>query len=36
MRERWAAWEKTVPTLPDEATVSIPYTRADMAMPSSV
>jgi arylsulfatase A-like enzyme len=36
MRERWTAWEKTVPTLPEEATVSIPYTKADMAMPSSV
>jgi len=36
MRERWAAWEKTVPTLPDDATFSIPYTKADMAMPSSV
>jgi len=36
MRERWMAWEKTVPTLPEDATYSIPYTKADMAMPSSV
>jgi len=36
MRERWMAWEKTVPTLPEDATFSIPYSKADMAMPSSV
>jgi len=36
LRERWAAWEKTVPTLPAEATFSIPYGKADMAMPASV
>jgi len=34
MRERYAAWEKTVPALPADATFSIPYTRADLAHPS--
>ena len=34
MRARYAAWEATVPPLPAEATVSIPYTKADLAQPS--
>jgi arylsulfatase A-like enzyme len=34
MRARYAAWEATVPTLPADATTSIPYTRADLAHPS--
>ena len=35
MRERYAAWETTVPALPADATSVIPYTRADLAHPSS-
>jgi hypothetical protein len=31
MRERYAAWEATIPPLPPEATFSIPFTRADLA-----
>jgi arylsulfatase A-like enzyme len=34
MRARYAAWEATVPPLPSDATVSIPYTKADLAQPS--
>ena len=34
MRERYAAWEATMPPLPPDATVSIPYTKADLAQPS--
>ncbi|HUG38725.1 MAG TPA: sulfatase-like hydrolase/transferase, partial [Candidatus Limnocylindrales bacterium] len=34
MRERYAAWEATVPALPPDATFSIPYTKADLARPS--
>jgi arylsulfatase A-like enzyme len=34
MRERYAAWETTVPVLPPDATFSIPYTKADIAHPS--
>jgi arylsulfatase A-like enzyme len=34
MRERYAAWEATVPALPADATFSIPYTKADLARPS--
>jgi arylsulfatase A-like enzyme len=34
MRERYAAWEATIPPLPPEATFSIPFTRADLALPS--
>ena len=34
MRARYAAWEATMPPLPPDATVSIPYTRADLAQPS--
>ena len=35
MRDAWARWEKTIPTLPSDATFSIPYTRAELAHPSS-
>jgi arylsulfatase A-like enzyme len=35
MRDAYARWEKTIPTLPGDATFSIPYTRADLAHPSS-
>jgi arylsulfatase A-like enzyme len=35
MRERYAGWEKTIPALPADATFAIPYTRADLAHPSS-
>ena len=35
MRERYAGWEKTIPVLPADATSVIPYTRADLAHPSS-
>jgi arylsulfatase A-like enzyme len=34
MRERYAAWEATMPPLPPDATVSIPYTKADLAQPA--
>jgi arylsulfatase A-like enzyme len=34
IRARYAAWEATVPPLPTDATVSIPYTKADLAQPS--
>jgi arylsulfatase A-like enzyme len=34
MRERYAAWEATMPPVPPDALVSIPYTRADLAHPS--
>ncbi|MBM3218147.1 MAG: twin-arginine translocation pathway signal protein [Candidatus Rokubacteria bacterium] len=34
MRERYAAWEKTIPPLPSDASSVIPYTRADLAHPS--
>jgi len=34
MRSRYAAWEATMPPLPADAAVSIPYTRADLAQPS--
>jgi arylsulfatase A-like enzyme len=34
MRERYAAWEKTVPAVPAEAMSVIPYSRADLAHPS--
>ena len=32
---RYAAWEATVPPLPPDASVSIPYSKADLAQPSS-
>ncbi|HKZ04847.1 MAG TPA: sulfatase-like hydrolase/transferase [Methylomirabilota bacterium] len=34
MRARYAAWEATLPPIPPDATVSIPYTKADLAQPS--
>jgi arylsulfatase A-like enzyme len=34
MRERYTAWEATIPSLPPDATFSIPYTKADLAHPS--
>jgi arylsulfatase A-like enzyme len=34
LRARYAAWEATLPPIPPEATVSIPYTKADLAQPS--
>jgi arylsulfatase A-like enzyme len=33
MRLRFEAWEGTMPPLPSDATVSLPYTRATMALP---
>jgi arylsulfatase A-like enzyme len=35
MRDAWARWEKTIPTLPGDATFAIPFTRAELAHPSS-
>ena len=34
LRERFAAWERSIPPIPAEAKFSIPYTRADLAHPS--
>ena len=34
MRQRYAAWEATMPALPPEATFSVPYGKADLAQPS--
>ena len=34
LRERYAAWEATMPALPADATFSIPYGKADLAQPS--
>jgi arylsulfatase A-like enzyme len=34
MRARYAAWEATMPPIAPDATVSIPYTKADLAQPS--
>jgi arylsulfatase A-like enzyme len=34
LRERYAAWEATMPTLPADAAFSIPYGKADLAQPS--
>ena len=34
MRERYAAWEATMPALPPEATFSIPFSKADLAQTS--
>jgi arylsulfatase A-like enzyme len=34
MRERFAAWDKSMPPIPEAAKYSIPYTRADLAHPS--
>jgi len=35
MRERYAAWEATMPRIPEDAKASIPYGKSDMATPSS-
>jgi len=35
MRERWAAWEATIPRIPEDASASVLFGRADMAIPSS-
>jgi len=35
MRERYAAWEATMPRIPEDASASIPYGKSDMATPSS-
>lgn len=35
LRARYEEWEKTIPPIPPDAAWSIPYTRADMAHPSS-
>jgi arylsulfatase A-like enzyme len=35
MRARYAAWEATMPRIPDDASASIPYGKSDMALPSS-
>jgi len=34
LRARYAAWEATLPPIPADAIVSIPYTKADLAQPS--
>jgi arylsulfatase A-like enzyme len=34
MRERYAAWENTLPPIPGDAMSVIPYSRADLAHPS--
>jgi arylsulfatase A-like enzyme len=34
LRAKYEAWEKSIPPIPGEAAVSIPYTRADLAHPS--
>jgi arylsulfatase A-like enzyme len=34
MRACYAAWEATMPPIPADATVSIPYTKSDLAQPS--
>lgn len=36
MRARYAAWEATVPQIPDDATSSLPYGKSDLAHPGSV
>ena len=35
MRDAYARWEKTIPTLPEDAMFFIPFSRADLAHPSS-
>jgi len=35
MRERWAAWEATMPRIPEDASASVLFGKADMATPSS-
>jgi arylsulfatase A-like enzyme len=34
LRAKYAAWEKSIPAIPGEAAVNIPYTRAELAQPS--
>lgn len=36
MRARYAAWEATVPQIPDDANASMPYGKSDLALPASV
>ena len=36
MRERYAAWEATVPMIPEDADWSIPYAPSEVARPGSV
>ena len=35
LRARYVAWERSIPAIPDDAAVNIPFTRADLAHPSS-
>jgi len=35
MRERWAAWEATMPRIPEDASAPVLFGKADMATPSS-
>jgi arylsulfatase A-like enzyme len=35
LRTRYAAWEASLPPIPPDASVSIPYTKADLALPAS-
>ena len=30
MREAWEAWDASMPAIPDDATVSLGYSKADM------
>jgi len=34
MREKFAAWERAIPPIPEDAAYFIPYSRADLAHPS--
>jgi arylsulfatase A-like enzyme len=34
LRAKYEAWERSIPAIPADAAVSIPYTRADLAHPS--
>ncbi|MGE3571721.1 MAG: sulfatase-like hydrolase/transferase [Burkholderiales bacterium] len=36
LRAKYEAWERSIPPIPADAAVSIPYTRADLAQPSTV
>jgi arylsulfatase A-like enzyme len=35
LRARYEAWARSIPAIPDDAAVNIPFTRADLAHPSS-
>lgn len=35
LRAKYEAWERSIPAIPDDAAVNIPFTRADLAHPSS-